>query len=69
MVLENVSGVITTVNDVTVNVGSDIEKSIPTVETRDDLILGARVELKRQVLGQRGSPTVPSEIEDLWDLF
>jgi hypothetical protein len=69
MVLENVSGVISTVNDVTVNISSDIEKSIPTVETRDDLILGCRLELKRQVLGQRGSLTVPSEIEDVVDEY
>jgi len=69
MVLENSSGVITTVNDVTVDVASDIEKSIPTVETRDDLIAGVRLQLKRTVLGQRGSPTVPSEIEDEVDNY
>ena len=69
MVLENVSGVISTVNDVTVNVSSDIEKSIPTVETRDDLIIGIRLQLKRTVLGKRGSPTIPSQIEDQVDKY
>lgn len=67
MVLEDVSGVITTVNDVTVDVASDIEKSIPTVETRDDIIAGVRLQLKRTVLGLRGDPTVPSKIEDQVD--
>lgn len=69
MVLESFSGVVTTANDVTVDISSDIEKSIPTVETRDDMISGLRNELRRQVLGQRGSPTVPSEIEDIADLY
>lgn len=69
MVLENASGVITTVNDVTVDVASDIEKSIPTVETRDDLISGLRLQLKRTILGKRGSPTIPSQIENQVDIY
>jgi hypothetical protein len=68
-ILENSSGVITVANDVTCNVSSDIEKSIPTVETRDDLIIGCRLQLKRNVLGQRGSPVVPSDIEHEVDIY
>jgi len=62
-VIENDNGVIRVLNDVTVNTSSDIEKSIPTVETRDDLIIGIRQQLKNTVLGQRGSLTTDSDIE------
>jgi len=69
MVLENLAGTIRMVNDVTVNVVNDIEKSIPTVETRDALILSLRRRLASSFLGLRGSPAIPAQIEQSTDSF
>jgi len=67
MVCESVGGTISMVNDVTVNVVNDIEKSIPTVETRDVLISSLRRRLKSTIIGLRGSPAIPSQIERITD--
>lgn len=67
MVCESIAGTISMVNDVTVNVVNDIEKSIPTAETRDVLIGRIRRRLKATVIGLRGSSTIPSQIEQITD--
>lgn len=67
MVCESVGGTISMVNDVTVNVANDIEKSIPTVEARDVLIGRVRRRLKASIVGLRGSPSIPSQIERIAD--
>jgi hypothetical protein len=68
-VLENIAGSIRTVNDVTVNIVNDIEKSIPTVETRDVLISTLRRRLYSTIVGLRGSPAIPAQIEQITDQF
>lgn len=69
MVLEDVAGSVRMVNDVTVNIVNDIEKSIPTVETRDSMILSLRRRLSSAFLGLRGSPAIPSQLEQSADTF
>jgi len=68
-VLEEVAGTVRLVNDVTVRVVNDIEKSIPTVETRDSLIASLRRRLKAVFIGLRGSPSIPAEIERETDSY
>lgn len=67
MVCESVGGTISMVNDVTVNVVSDIEKSIPTVEQRDVLIGRVRRRLKAAIIGLRGATSIPAQIEQITD--
>lgn len=66
-VLEVDGGTCRLLNDVTVNTVNDIESSIPTVETRDDLIKAVRSMLKANFLGLQGSPTIPAQIEQATD--
>ena len=62
-------GTVRLLNDVTVNTVNDIESSIPTVETRDDLIKAMRSMLRANFIGLQGSPTIPAQIEEASDSF
>lgn len=68
-IFENDGGAIKTVNDVTVNVVNDIEKSIPTVETRDDLISRLRKRLYSRFIGLRGSLAIPGQLQKDTDAY
>lgn len=69
MVCESIGGTIRMVNDVTVNVVNDIEKSIPTVETRDVMAGALRRRLYSTIIGLRGSPSIPASIEQITDSY